>query len=101
MRFALAAATLAICALWAPALRAEPYPFEGEWDCEVGRFAFTAETYDPGGEEMTILDIAQDGMTYVLTFADDYQIALEMNQDGTMGWFSAISGDAFLCRPLP
>jgi hypothetical protein len=84
-----------------PAAMAEPYPFEGRWDCEVGEFTFTDTTYDPGGEEMQILDVAQDGDSFVLTFADDYQIGLDINPDGTMQWFSAASGDSFTCRPLP
>jgi hypothetical protein len=83
-----------------PAAQAEPYPFEGKWDCEVGQFTFTATTYNPGGEEMEILDIAQDANSYVLTFADNYQIGLDMNPDGTMSWFSAASGDSFTCKPL-
>jgi hypothetical protein len=97
----LVAAFCSLCLLIpAPAL-AQTYPFEGSWDCEVGTFTFTGQIYDPGDAPMEILDAVQDGATWVLTFADDYQIALEIHQDGTMGWFSAISGDSFLCRPLP
>ena len=95
-----APAALLLC-LTAGAASAGPLPFEGEWDCEVGVFVFTATTYDPGGEEMEILDIARDGNAYVLTFADDYQLVLTMNPDGTMDWFSGASGDVFTCRPLP
>ncbi|MCB6177306.1 hypothetical protein LHP98_04085 [Rhodobacter sp. Har01] len=67
----------------------------------MGIFTFTATTYDPGGEEMEILDVLRDGDSYILTFADDYQLALEMNPDGTMDWLSAASGDGFTCQPLP
>ncbi|MGA0542737.1 hypothetical protein [Neotabrizicola sp. VNH66] len=76
------------------------YPFIGRWDCEVGEFSFSATTYDPGEAPMEILDVAQDGQTYTLTFADDYQLSLGMNPDGTMAWFSPVSGDSFTCRPL-
>ncbi|PTE12772.1 hypothetical protein [Pseudogemmobacter blasticus] len=100
MRPALAAASAILLVCAAP-LRAENYLFEGKWDCEVGTFTFTDSTYDPGGEVMDILDVARDGSTFVLTFADDYQLGLSMNPDGTMEWFSAVSGDSFTCRPLP
>ncbi len=45
---------------------------------------------------MEILDVAADGGGYVLTFEDDYQIALTMNPDGTMEWYSAVSGQLHL-----
>jgi len=96
-----AAVTVSALCLVASAAAAGTLPFEGEWDCEVGVFTFTATTYDPGGEVMEILDIAREGEAYVLTFADDYQLVLTMNPDGTMDWFSAVSGDGFTCRPLP
>ena len=80
---------------------AQTWPFEGQWDCEVGIFTFTGSTYDPGGDEMEILDIARDGNSFTLSFADDYQLLLQMNRDGTMDWVSSASGDGFTCRPLP
>ena len=101
MRPALSVACLALSAACVAPAGAEPLPFEGRWDCEVGEFAFTATTYDPGEGAMEILDVAADGGGYVLTFEDDYQIALTMNPDGTMEWYSAASGDSFTCRPLP
>jgi hypothetical protein len=97
-RIVLAALFLAACA---PAAMAEPYPFEGKWDCEVAEFTFTATTYDPGEEVLEILDIAQDDNQYTLTFADDYQVFLSMGDDGTMAWLSGESGDGFQCTPLP
>lgn len=97
-RYAAAALILAACT---PAAMAEPYPFEGKWDCEVAEFTFTATTYDPGEEELEILNIEEDGNQYTLTFADDYQISLAMGDDGTMAWYSNASGDGFLCKPLP
>lgn len=95
----LAFAALFLCSA-GPGL-AETLPFEGKWDCEVGTFTFTGQIYDPGGDPMDILDATQEDGVWVLTFADDYQISLEMNADGTMGWYSPISGDSFLCKPLP
>lgn len=92
-------AVLFLCSA-GPAL-AETLPFEGKWDCGIGIFTFTGQLYDPGDDPMEILDATQQDGVWVLTFADDYQISLEMNADGTMGWYSAVSGDSFLCRPLP
>ncbi len=100
MRPALAAACLLSAACAAPA-GADPLPFEGRWDCEVGEFTFTATSYDAGEGAMEILDVAEAEGVYVLTLADDYQIALTMDPGGTMEWFSAVSGDSFTCRPLP
>jgi hypothetical protein len=77
------------------------YPFEGAWDCGVGVFTFTAQTYDPGGEEMEILDVARQGAVYVLSFADGYRLMLEMREDGLMEWVSGETGDSFTCQPLP
>jgi hypothetical protein len=79
---------------------AEPYPFEGTWDCEVGTFVFTAEAYDPGDGPMAIQDIAGSDGVYILTFEDSYQLGLALQPDGTMVWSSAVSGDMFTCRPL-
>ncbi len=92
--------SLILSGLALPVRAAEP-AFAGRWDCGVGEFRFTADSYDPGGEPMEIHDIAVEGNTYVLTFADDYQLSLEMNPDGTMAWFSPVSGDSFICRRLP
>lgn len=82
----------------APALAAAPWPFEGSWDCEVGIFTFTGSDYDTGDQPMPIVDIAPEGDTFTLTFEDNYQLSLAMNPDGTMTWFSPVSGDSFLCR---
>jgi hypothetical protein len=90
-----------VLAACTPAATAEPYPFEGRWDCEVAEFTFTATTYNPGDQELEILDIAQDDNQYTLTFADNYQVFLTMGDDGTMAWLSSETGDGFLCKPLP
>lgn len=81
-----------------PAFAATPWPFEGVWDCEVGVFTFSGSEYDPGDQPMTIVDIAPEGDAFTLTFEDNYQLSLAMNPDGTMTWFSPVSGDSFLCR---
>ncbi|MBJ2152930.1 hypothetical protein [Paracoccus sp. IB05] len=80
---------------------ATPWPFEGVWDCEVGTFTFTGSDYDSGEAPMPIVDIAPEGDTFTLTFEDNYQLSLAMNPDGTMTWFSPVSGDSFLCRRTP
>ncbi len=90
-----------VLAACTPVAMAEPYPFEGRWDCEVAEFTFTATTYNPGDQELEILDIAQDDNQYTLTFADNYQVFLTMGDDGTMAWLSGETGDGFLCKPLP
>lgn len=81
-----------------PSVAAAPWPFEGVWDCEVGTFTFTGSDYDSGEAPMPIVDIAPEGDTFTLTFEDNYQLSLAMNPDGTMTWFSPVSGDSFLCR---
>ena len=78
---------------------AAPWPFEGDWDCELGRFRFSSTLYDPGDQPMQILDVAAEGETFTLTFEQDYQLSLAMNPDGSMTWYSPVSGDSFLCRP--
>lgn len=88
---------LAFALLAGPAAAA-PWPFEGRWDCEIGIFTFTGTDYDSGDQPMPIIDIAPEGDTFTLTFEDDYQLSLAMNPDGTMTWFSPVSGDSFLCR---
>ena len=88
----------AMIALAGPAAAAS-WPFEGVWDCEIGTFTFTDTTYDTGDDPMEIVDIAPEGDTFTLTFDDNYQLSLAMNPDGTMTWFSPVSGDSFLCRP--
>jgi len=87
--------------LAAPVAAAAAWPFERVWDCEVGTFTFTESDYDAGDTPMPIVDIAPEGDTFTLTFEDNYQLSLAMNPDGTMTWFSPVSGDSFLCRPLP
>lgn len=92
---------LAACllALLAPSALADDYPFVGRWDCEVGTFTFTEDTYNNGAEDLPILE-AQEGTdgSYTLMFADDYMITLSGFTGDEMGWFSPASGDSFQCR---
>lgn len=93
-----AALAFAVPASAASASANEAYPFEGTWDCEVGTFTFTAETYDNGSDVLPIEEIQEgtDG-SWTLMFADDYMITLGSFTDDAMGWFSPASGDAFSC----
>lgn len=81
----------------APAQAREQMPFVGVWDCEVARFTFTNESYNPGDEPLPILSIEREGEHYHLTFADDYRITLSNVTETSMGWFSEASGDGFEC----
>ncbi|MDO8884155.1 MAG: hypothetical protein U0934_01490 [Pseudotabrizicola sp.] len=92
--------TLSVAAsLWAGvALGSEPpHAFEGVWDCEVAVFTFTSDNYNTGSDDMPITDIAVDGSGFVLSFEDDYQLYVALNDDGTLYWFSPASGDSFTC----
>lgn len=90
----------ALFAATGSAALAETYPFEGTWDCQVAIFSFSGMIYNNGSENMDITDVAADGDGYVLTFADDYQLSVSVNPDGTLAWFSPASGDAFTCTPV-
>lgn len=89
-----------VLAGWSGPVLAQEYPFEGTWDCGVAIFSFSAQIYNNGSENMVIADIAADGSSYFLTFEDDYQLALSVNPDGTLSWFSPASGDSFTCTPV-
>ena len=87
--------------LWAGAAMAEAtYDFEGHWNCEVAEFTFSANTYNNGTDDMTITDIAAEDNGFVLSFEDDYQLSVALNEDGTLSWFSPASGDSFTCARL-
>ena len=77
-----------------------PLAFEGRWDCQVATFTFTAQTYDTGSDVMPINDIAIDGSGYVLSFDNNYQLFVALNDNGTLYWFSPASGDSFTCARL-
>ncbi len=77
-----------------------PLPFEGKWDCGVAVFTFTATTYFNGTDTLPILSIDSEDNARILTFADDYQIAVTRNADGTLDWLSMASGDMFTCTAV-
>lgn len=81
-------------------LAEESLAFEGRWNCEVAEFSFTADTYNNGSDDMPITDIAVDGNGFVLSFEDNYQLYVAVNPDGTLYWFSPVSGDSFTCLRL-
>ena len=91
--------SLALVACAAPGF-AQTYPFNGTWDCGVAVFSFSDEIYNNGSENMPITDIAVEGDGYVLTFEDDYQLSVSKNADGTLAWFSPVSGDSFTCTAV-
>lgn len=99
---------IAVAALLAPtaialASEAQPYPFVGTWDCEVGEFAFTYDSYTPPGDEtLPILEIRRESdVDFVLVMPDGYEVGLSSVGESTMGWFSFASGDGFTCTRLP
>lgn len=94
MRLTLLSASFALMS--APVL-AQDLPFLGTWDCSVAIFSFTGTIYNNGSENMEITDISADGTGHILTFADDYQLSVAVNPDGTLNWFSPDSGDSFTC----
>jgi hypothetical protein len=93
----LPAIAFAFHAFAAPA-GAEDLPFVGNWDCGVGTFVFTSETYNNGSDDLPILEAQQgtDG-SYMLFFADDYTITLSGFTGDEMGWLSS-SGESLECK---
>ncbi len=91
--------SLALITLALPVFAAD-YPFEGQWDCEVAVFSFTKSTYNNGSEDLPIRKITPEADGYMLSFAGDYELALIVNPDGTLYWFSPASGDSFTCARL-
>jgi hypothetical protein len=100
------AALLSTAALIAatPTLAAAPAdaPYVGVWDCQVGVFVFTRETYsNAGGADMQAASsVEQEGNNYIMTFPDGYQIGLSSPTDTSMQWLSFESGDMFDCTRL-
>lgn len=83
-----------------PARAQDLPPYVGVWDCSVGIFTFTRESYNNGSDIMPFSDIEQDGDNFIISFADGYQIGVSMNGDEAMQWLSMASGDSFECRRL-
>jgi hypothetical protein len=104
MKLAAAFAVAGLALGATPALAAAPAdaPYVGVWDCQVGTFVFTRETYsNAGGADMqAATSVEREGNNYIMTFADGYQIGLSSPTDTTMQWLSMESGDMFDCRRL-
>lgn len=102
-RFTAALAALLASGAVAFASEAADYTFVGTWDCEVGEFAFTADSYTPPGDEtLPILEVRRDSdVDFVLVMPDGYEVGLSNVGESTMGWFSFASGDGFTCTRLP
>lgn len=77
---------------------AAPYPFIGQWDCEVAVMSFTETTYNNGSDDLPIIEIQEgtDG-SYALFIEDDYFISLSGFTGDNMGWLSSATGDSFNC----
>ena len=77
-------------------------PYVGVWDCQVGVFVFTRETYsNAGGADMQAASsVEQEGNNYIMTFPDGYQIGLSSPTDTSMQWLSMETGDVFDCTRL-
>ena len=77
-------------------------PYVGVWDCQVGVFMFTRETYsNAGGAEMQAASsVEKEGNNYIMTFPDGYQIGLSSPTDTSMQWLSMETGDMFDCTRL-
>ena len=94
---AASAALATFLAATTPAQAREQMPFVGVWDCEVARFTFTNESYNPGDEPLPILSVEREGPHYHLTLPEDYRITLSNVTETSMAWFSEASGDGFEC----
>ena len=75
------------------------YPFVGNWDCEVGIFRITADTYTPPfGSTQRIANVESSGSDYLLSFADGSRVSLFGVGSIVMTLHSPITGDTFSCR---
>lgn len=84
-----------------PASAREAAPYAGVWDCGVGTFVFTDETYNPGDQMLVPERIERDADgTYTFSFADGYAFAVGNLTETTMFWLSGESGDGFECTRL-
>lgn len=82
------------------ALAQDEAPYVGVWDCGVGVFTFTRESYNAGEGTLGPATVEVDGNNYILTFPDGYSIGVSSPTDETMQWFSFESGDMFDCTRL-
>ena len=84
----------------ATGLAAGQPPYVGRWDCGVGIFTFTADTYDPGDGPLKIDKIEKQDGDYHFMFEDGYGFWISGVTSTSMGWLSDASGDAFDCKRL-
>ena len=80
------------------AAAAERPPYVGRWDCGVGVFTFTADTYDPGDGPLKVDRIELREGDYHFMFEDGYGFWVSGVTATSMGWLSDASGDAFDCK---
>jgi hypothetical protein len=98
MKTLLAAFALLIASAFSAAAKDAPYV--GSWDCQVGTFTFTNDTYDSGGGPIPIEKVEMEDGNYILTMPDNYQIALSSVTSTSMQWLSYASSDMFDCKKL-
>lgn len=75
----------------------DPFPFEGTWDCGNGLIALDTETYFNGADTLTITEVTEDDLGFVLRFADGQDIALSGITADRMDWQSGGSGVTTTC----
>lgn len=79
---------------------AQDAPYVGVWDCGVGVFTFTRESYNAGEGTLGPATVEVEGNNYVFTFPDGYSIGVSSPTDTSMQWMSFASGDMFDCTRL-
>lgn len=79
-----------------------PYPFEGVWDCgdQRGVFTLTDQIYNPGAEEIEILEVSAEGEGHFLRMVDGHEVLLTVIPDGRLHWQALTPNDDFTCKPL-
>lgn len=77
---------------------AQPYAFEGKWDCEGQDFTFVNGAWNNGTETLGYVKVEQEGEDYLIHFSDGYRFALLDVSENAMTWHSPESGDQFQCE---
>lgn len=70
--------------------------YAGSWDCGVGVFTFTRNTYDAGEGPLTAQRVDVEDGSYHFIFEDGYSFWVSVN-GREMQWLSDASGDSFTC----
>jgi hypothetical protein len=97
---AFAATGLILAALPTHVAAQQDAPYVGVWDCGVGVFTFTRESYNAGEGTLGPATVEVDGNNYIFTFPDGYSIGVSSPTDTSMQWLSFESGDMFDCTRL-